>query len=176
GRRARSSGPGTLASAANELSQSEGILLSYPGEGPETVIFNLADRAVKRNFKSLEDLVRHLDGITEPETAVNGGTVVWRGVPPEVVSEFVASYETDRMAQRVRPRLIAKYIEQCAKVGELGNWTVCLVGKSAASHVDVAGHSVGPVTRAPLNPEFRTEGRYTIRRVLRPPGEGRDVG
>ncbi|OKK02695.1 endonuclease [Streptomyces sp. CB03234] len=175
GLKVRSSSLGLMVTAANKMRQSERILLSYSGEGPETVIFNLADRAVKRNFKSLEDLVRHLDGITEPETAVSGGTVMWRGVPPEVVSEFVASYETDRMAQRVRPRLIAKYIEQCAKVGELGNWTVCLVGKSAATHVDVAGHSVGPVTRAPLNPEFRAEGRYTIRRVLSPRDEGLDL-
>lgn len=175
GLKVRSSSLGLMVTAANKMRQSERILLSYSGEGPETVIFNLADRAVKRNFKSLEDLVRHLDGITEPATAVNGGTVMWRGVPPEVVSEFVASYETDRMAQRVRPRLIAKYIEQCAKVGELGNWTVCLVGKSAATPVDVAGHSVGPVTRAPLNPEFRAEGRYTIRRVLSPRDEGLDL-
>ncbi|MFH0243161.1 Z1 domain-containing protein [Streptomyces sp. HK10] len=175
GLKVRSSSLGLMVTAANKMRQSERILLSYSGEGPETVIFNLADRAVKRNFKSLYDLVRRLDSITEPEAAATGGTVMWRGVPPEVVSEFVAAYETDRMAQRVRPRLIAKYIEQCARVGELGNWTVCLVGKSAATPVDIAGHSVGPVTRTPLNEEFRAEGRYTIRRVLSPRDEGLDL-
>lgn len=96
----------------------------------------------------------------------------WGAVPPEIVSEFLASYEADRMAQRVRPRLIAKYVEQCARVGELGNWTVCLIGSTTSKAPrDIAGHTVGLVTRKALNDAFKAEGRYTIRRVLSPPDE-----
>lgn len=91
----------------------------------------------------------------------------------EIISEFLSTYETDRMAQRVRPRLIAKYVDQCTKVGELGSWTVCLVGstRSELPPHEIAGHTVGLVRRGSLNPKYRAEGRYTIRRVLSPPDE-----
>lgn len=172
GLKVRASSLGLTVTAANKMRQSTKILLSYSGEGPETVIFKLADRTVENNFRALETLVRRLDEISEPETEDSGGKVKWGGVPPEVVSEFIASYETDRMAQRVRPRLIAKYVEQCAKVGELGHWTVCLVGSTTSKiSRDIAGHTVGLVKRQALNETYRSEGRYTIRRVLSPPDE-----
>ncbi|MFI5812615.1 Z1 domain-containing protein [Streptomyces sp. NPDC051643] len=172
GLKVRSSSLGLTVTAANKMRQSAKILLSYSGEGPETVIFKLADRTLENNFKGLETLVRRLDDVAELVPGVSGANVRWGGVPPEVVSEFLTSYETDRMAQRVRPRLIAKYVEQCAKVGELGNWTVCLVSSTTSkSPRDIAGYPVGLVTRKALNDGFRAEGRYTIRRVLSPPDE-----
>ncbi|MFV2103164.1 Z1 domain-containing protein [Micromonospora sp. LOL_024] len=173
GLKVRSSSLGLTVTAANKMRQGTKILLSYSGEGPETVIFNFADKAVEKNFKALEALVRRLDAVAESVPGPPAGNVRWQRVPPGVVSEFLTSYEPDRMAQRVRPGLIARYVEQCAKVGELSNWTVCLVSNTTpkATSLPIAGHTVGLVTRKPLNPGFRTEGRYTIRRVLSPPDE-----
>lgn len=170
GLKVRSSSLGLTVTAANKMRQSTKILLSYSGEGPETVIFRLAERTVENNFRALETLLRRMGSVAEPGGP--GGNVRWDGVPPELVSEFLTSYETDRMAQRVRPRLIAKYVEQCAKVGELGSWTVCLVSsKTSKSPRVIGGRTVGLVTRTSLNEGFETEGRYTIRRVLSPPDE-----
>ncbi|MEU5738551.1 Z1 domain-containing protein [Streptomyces tendae] len=173
GLKVRSSSLGLTVTAPNKMRQGTKIMLSYSGEGPETVIFKLADRAVDHNFGELEALVRRLDASGDAEQPSTNGNVKWDGVPADVVAEFLTSYEADRMAQRVRPRLIAKYIEQCTKVGELDNWTVVLVGSTKSKEpMDVAGHTVGLVTRKALNPEgFRAEGRYTIRRVLSPPDE-----
>ena len=163
--------------AANKMRQSTKIMLSYSGEGPETVIFNLAKGTVERNHQALETLVRRMDTITEsvPVGAPNG-KIRWDDVPAEIISEFLTSYETDRMAQRVRPRLIAKYVDQCTRVGELGDWTVCLVGSTTSDiPQEIAEHTVGLVTRQALNSKFRDEGRYTIRRVLSPPDEMIDL-
>ncbi|MGW5875316.1 Z1 domain-containing protein [Nocardiopsis terrae] len=173
GLKVRSSSLGLTVTAANKMRQGTKVMLSYSGEGPETVIFDISDRTVEHNFTVLENFVRRLGLVAEPDQRASGGNVVWRGVSPETISDFLSGYETDRMAQRVRPRFIAKYIDQCVKVGELSNWTVCLVGKATSGkRQEIAGHTVGLVTRAPLNDGFETEGRYTIRRVLSPKDEG----
>ncbi|WP_405921059.1 Z1 domain-containing protein [Streptomyces sp. NBC_00890] len=173
GLKVRSSSLGLTVTAANKMRQGTKIMLSYSGEGPETVIFDLADRTVERNFATLETLVRRLDAIDESEQTSTNGNVRWDGVSADVITEFLSSYEADRMAQRVRPRLIAKYIDQCTRVGELDNWTVVLVGSTKSEKPkNIAGNTVGLVTRTALNPEgFRAERRYTIRRLLSPPHE-----
>ncbi|CAM5467126.1 Z1 domain-containing protein [Streptomyces aurantiogriseus] len=177
GLKVRSSSLGLTVTAANKMRRGTKVLLSYSGEGPESVIFNLSRGSINSNFKVLENLVRRLDAVAEPEELAAGGRLLWRGVPPELVTSFLTEYETDRMAQRVRPRFIAKYIEQCRKVGELGNWTVCLVSRSGSDYPqEIAGHTVGLVTRNPLNKEtYKADGRYTIRRVLSPPDEMLDL-
>ncbi|MFC7308452.1 Z1 domain-containing protein [Streptomyces monticola] len=177
GLKVRASSLGLAITAANKMRQGTKVMLSYSGEGPETVLFDLAQRTVEHNLKALGDFVQRLDGVTEAEAAKTpGGNVRWNGVPSDAVVEFLSRYETERTAQRVRPRFIAKYIEQCVAVGELPQWTVILVGKTTAKDPqDVAGHTVGPVTRTAINPGFEAEGRYTIRRVLSPPDEYLDL-
>ncbi|SBT52470.1 Z1 domain-containing protein [Micromonospora auratinigra] len=172
GLKVRSSSLGLTVTAPNKMRKGKKILLSYSGEGPETVIFQLDEKVVAHNFKALKALVERLDEVVTPTVRPRGGNVQWDQIPPEVVSEFLIAYEADRMAQRVRPRLIAKYIDQCVKVGELTDWTVCLIGSTTSkSPQTIAGHTVGAVTRAPLKKDFAKEGRYTIRRVLSPPDE-----
>ncbi|WP_399139624.1 Z1 domain-containing protein [Streptomyces sp. NBUA17] len=172
GLKVRASSLGLTVTAANKMRQGTKILLSYSGEGPETVIFKLADKAVEHNFGALETLVRRAKESSDATQPVENGNVRWDSVPADAVTEFLNSYEADRMAQRVRPRLIAKYIEQCTKVDELGNWTVVLVGSTTSTKPEKIGdHTVGLVKRKALNERFREEGRYTIRRVLSPPDE-----
>ncbi|WP_328956038.1 Z1 domain-containing protein [Kitasatospora purpeofusca] len=175
GLKVRASSLGLAVTAANKMRQGTKVMLSYSGEGPETVIFNVADGVVEHNLKVLGDFVRRLDGLTMAEQEAPGASVVWERVPSDAIVDFLSGYETDRMAQRVRPRFIAKYIEQCMAVGELPQWTVRLVGKRTTKDwQDVAGYGVGPVERTALN-DVRSEGRYTIRRLLSPPDEYRDL-
>ncbi|MED7950716.1 Z1 domain-containing protein [Streptomyces sp. BE303] len=175
GLKVRASSLGLAVTAANKMRQGTKVMLSYSGEGPETVIFNVADGVVENNLKVLGDFVQRLDGLTTAGQEAPGASVVWGRVPSDPIVEFLSGYETDRMAQRVRPRFIAKYIEQCMAVGELPQWTVRLVGKRTTKDwQNVAGYNVGPVERTALN-DVKAEGRYTIRRLLSPPDEYRDL-
>ncbi|MFI9269886.1 Z1 domain-containing protein [Kitasatospora sp. NPDC052896] len=178
GLKVRASSLGLGVTAANKMRQGTKVLLSYSGEAPETVIFNLDEQVVLNNFRTLETFVRRLDATTPASVEAPGDSCVWRDVSPEeIVTGFFDSYVTDRGAQRVRPAFIAEYIRRCAAVGELGNWTVRLVGRDKAvaeDLVDIAGHKVGMVTRAATNSPA-AEGRYTIRRVLSPRDESRDL-
>ncbi|WP_069815797.1 Z1 domain-containing protein [Streptomyces sp. TP-A0874] len=171
GLKVRTSSLGLLVTARNKMHNGKKVLISYSGEGPETTIFNLSRGTVSGNLKALESLVRHLDETMDSKPSEDGGSVVWEGAPPEAVSEFLYAYETDRKAFRVRPNLIAKYIDQCARGGELANWSVKLVGKASEDPVKIAGRRVGPVTRSPHPTASSGEGRYTIRRVLSPKDE-----
>ncbi|MBB5998108.1 Z1 domain-containing protein [Streptomonospora salina] len=176
GLKVRASSLGLAITAANKMRQGTKVMLSYSGEGPETVLFDSAQRTVGRNLKTLGDFARRMDGLAVAEQKQPGTNLLWKGVPSGTIVEFLSDYGTDPQAQTVHPKFIAKYIEQCVAVGELPQWTVCVVGKAAATELqDVGGHLVGPVTRAPINPGFETEGRYTIRRLLSPPDEYLDL-
>lgn len=171
GLKVRTSSLGLLVTAANKMRNGQRVMISYSGEGPETTIFDLAPRTVRNNMQALESLVRHLDETMDSQPSKDGGSVVWQGVSPESVSEFLSAYETDRKAFRVRPNLIAKYIDECVKGGELTNWSVKLVGKASEEPVEIGGRSIGPVTRSPHPTAAESENRYTIRRVLSPKDE-----
>ncbi|MFE7032171.1 Z1 domain-containing protein [Streptomyces sp. NPDC057621] len=176
GLKVRASSLGLAVTAANKMRQGTKVMLSYSGEGPETVIFKLSDGVPEHNLKVLEEFVRRLDVHSTGRQEKPSANVAWSQVTSDAVVGFLSRYETDRMAQRVRPRFIAKYIEQCTAVGELPEWTVVLVGKRASTdHQNVSGHEVGPVERTALNDTER-DGRYTIRRLLSPPDEHLDLG
>jgi hypothetical protein len=171
GLKVRTSSLDLLVTAANKMRNGQRVLISYSGEGPETTIFDLSSRTVGNNLQALGSLVKRLDETVGSQPAEEGGSVVWQGVSPEAVSEFLADYETDRKAFRVRPGLIAKYIEECVKGSELTRWSVKLVGKTSATPVEIGGRRVGPVKRSRHPKAADSESRYTIRRVLSPKDE-----
>jgi Z1 domain len=177
GLKVRASSLGLGITAANKMRQGTRVLLSYSGEMSETVSFNLSADVVAHNVKALEDFVGRLDETAPGVLSQPGNSVVWSGVSPEiVVSSFFDSYITGRDAHRVRPSFIAKYIRRCMDVGELDNWTVRLAGTDKSDyHVNIAGHEIGLITRKTNNEEKLAEGRYTIRRVLSPADESRDL-
>ena len=137
------------------MRQGTKILLSYSGDIPETVAFDLTDDVVQDNNRNLEGFVKTLDATTSADPA--GGSTMWRSVPPEVILEgFLAAYQTDRKVFRVRPAFLAEYIRRCVQVGELGSWTVRLVSSSKGRQVSIGAHTVGLITRAPTNDIPRT--------------------
>lgn len=72
----------------------------------------------------------------------------------------------------MRPAFIAEYVRQCAKQGELGNWTIRLASRLPEGAPDeIAGHSIGLITRSHSKSSEVVPGRYTIKRVLSPADE-----
>jgi hypothetical protein len=160
--------------AANKMRNASRILLSFSGAGPETVIFNLSAEARRANLDALEDLVRRLNAGRAHEQKQPGATVTWKGVTPELVSGFLQRYKRDRMAKLTVPAHIATYIDNCARAGELQTWAVRMVGNAAMPHVKICGHTVGLVKRTALNKDEEAQ-RYTVRRVVSPADEARDL-
>ncbi|WP_371095864.1 Z1 domain-containing protein [Streptomyces sanglieri] len=175
GLKIRTSSLGLAITAANKMRQGTRVRLSYSGELAETTIFNLSDGVAKKNLDTLHAFTKTLTELSAPVVDEASGSLVWRGIPPETVaSAFFDRYQTAKEAHRVRPQFIAGYIRQCAKYGELSDWTVRVVGRKPVTRpVDVAGHSLGMVTRAASG--RTSESRYTIKRVLSPKDESTDL-
>jgi hypothetical protein len=173
GLRVRASSAGLVVTAANKMRRGLKVKLSYSGDMAETVIFDLADTAVRGNFENLEKFISRLDA--KQASVADSGSRVWREVSAEeVVDGFLSGYIGDRKAQRVKPNFIAEYIRRCQQVGELRKWTVRLVSSRASKPVPIGGYEIGPVRREPTN-NPQDEGRYTIRRILSPADESSDL-
>jgi len=173
GLRVRASPAGLAVTAANKMRRGLKVKLSYSGDLPETVIFDLGESVVRRNFEVLESFISRLDA-AHPSSP-DAGSIVWRDVgAEEIVDGFLAEYVADRKAHRVRPAFIAEYVRRCQRVGELRNWTVRLVSSRTGERAKIGGHEIGLVKREPTNTPAE-EGRYTIRRVLSPADESSDL-
>ena len=177
GLRIRTSPVGLGITAANKIRRGLKVKLSYSGDIPETIMFDLRDGIAERNLERLKDFVQRLNQIA---TARKDGkddrpSIVWEGIAPEEILDcFLSQYEVDSKAQRVRPAFITEYIRRCRKVGELSNWTVRLVSSSTGESHKFGAHTIGLVERAPTN-DPTSERRYVIRRVLSPKDESSDL-
>lgn len=173
GLKVRTSSLGLGITASNKMKQGTRVRLSYSGDLPETTIFDLSEKVVRHNRELLESFVARLDALSAGKVDDRSGSITWSGVDASDVTErFLDSYLTDRQAQRVRPAFIAEYIRQCAKQGELGNWTVRLASRlPEGAAADIAGHSIGLITRSHSKTSVPVIGHYTIKRVLSPADE-----
>lgn len=175
GLKVRSSSLGLNITSRPKMGSGTQVRLSYSGDHPETVMFDLRNKAPEKNFANLDSFIRRLDGIGV--ASAHASSLVWSGVPAEEIVSFLDGYQSDRYAHRVRASHIAGYIRKCDQVGELGNWTVRLVGKTGADRTEtIGGHEVGLITRRPVQgTDPLNDGRYRIRRVMNPPDENKDL-
>jgi hypothetical protein len=177
GLKVRTSSLGLSITAANKMRQGTRVRLSFSGELAETTIFPLTNGEPKHNFDSLQRFVGTLLAQTSPEVDPKTGSLVWSEVPAEVVaSGFFDPYQSAPEANRIRPDAISAYIQQCAKAGELGRWTVRIVSRQGADmSVDLAGHTLGAVIRAASKTARPDPTKHTIKRILNPRDESLDL-
>lgn len=134
-----------------------------PGRSWETLDFTLARERVRENFRTLEAFIRGLGrpGTPDPRTAAN---LLWHGVTPAKITEFLDAYLPGSEPSWNRLAEICRYLRRGAGLGGLGEWTVQLVSPPKSPVlVEVAGHRVGTVRRAPL-PRGNEDG-FRIRRL-----------
>lgn len=177
GLRMRTSPIGLGITAANKIRRGLKVKLSYTGDMPETIMFDL--RSVEHNFEVLTDFVGRLNQVAKAERDPSASTrpsIVWEGVgPDDIVDAFLDRYVGDAKARSARPAFIAEYIRRCRKVGELSNWTVRLVSSNSGSPQKIGAHTVGLVKRAELRKDAIDDDRYVIRRVVSPSDEATDL-
>lgn len=159
------------------MRQGTRVRLSFSGELAETTIFPLTNGEPKHNFDSLQAFAGMLLEQASPEVDLKTGSLVWLDVPAEVVaSGFFDPYKSAPEANRIRPDALSAYIQQCAKAGELGRWTVRVVSRRRADMpVDLAGHTLGAVTRAASKTARPDPTKHTIKRILNPKDESLDL-
>jgi hypothetical protein len=177
GLRVRTSPAGLEITARNKMRRGTKVKVSYSGDMPETVTFDMREATLAGNFRVLERFVNRIDATFPSDPDETTGSVIWTGIPDEEITEgFLDDYIAGQ-APRTRPAFIADYIRNCQRVGELGNWTVRLVSSKTGRHKDkdIGSHKVGLIVRAKINGDVSAEQRYRIRRIVSPSDEGKDL-
>nr|WP_314557887.1 Z1 domain-containing protein [uncultured Pseudomonas sp.] len=154
------------------------LYLSFSGEVVETVAFFTDREKVTRNLASLWTLEAALGTAAPiPDQGRNGRTdswsgACWCGVSAQPVIEFLRSYETHPDSRKVRSDLLADFVEEMSRAGELTEWTIAVIGGSVAKTEVVGGREVRRMKRQ--NSASEPE-KYSIGRLLSPRDEALDL-
>lgn len=165
--------PLMLVTSAVKMRSGTELSLSYAGDISETIVFDTA-RAYQDNLRVTNDLLRALG---EPRTGGKVSGYEWTGVQVDAVLNFMDQYKTHTEARRADTRLISRYIRKQNEQNELTDWTVVLVSSGHPAAVDLdsyfGGRAVGSVKRQYFGEII--ENRYTVRRLVSPADEARDL-
>ncbi|WP_394241138.1 Z1 domain-containing protein [Halopseudomonas laoshanensis] len=155
------------------------LYLSFSGDVTETITFFRNKRALQENYSAFHDLVaalgsaQHIPAQPRPE----GRKDTWKGaqwsdVDAHHVINFLRNYKSHPDSTKVQSHLLADFVEEMQRSGELTSWTVAVVGGSAGCAQDVGGVSVDRMKRSCKS--FLND-RYSIGRLLSPQDEGMDL-
>jgi Z1 domain len=165
--------PLMLVTSAVKMRHGTEMKLSYSGDISETIIFRRDPAWIKSNFESTETW---LQGLGNPIGGKIVGGYTWHCRNSSILN-LLRVYKSHPEARRADTNLLSKYIETQNDNGELIEWTVQLVSSGDAGvegRRKIAGLDVGLIDRAPF-PEVQRPDRYTIRRLLSPVDERRDL-
>ena len=172
------------------------LQVSFAGDISETTVFSTAKRALEQNHAAASDFIGRLTGagithVPDPEQRRPSGRAnrwkgshLWTGVPADYVLAFLDRFSTHEDAARANAPVLAKYIREQVRRGELVDWNVLLVGGDGAERVQLGQWSVDAVIRQPkggYGPDLtqpriiRPGERFVIRRLLNPRDEAVDL-
>jgi hypothetical protein len=129
GLRVRTHPDGLLVSAASKVQEGQKVRLNFSGDLAETVVFDRDIGTRDQNLAVLGSLIGEIHGGNI--TPGRDGNWTYDGVDGEVVARFLAAAQTSARAVRARTDLLAQYVENRIKVGELLRWTVQIVSSTA---------------------------------------------
>lgn len=175
--------PVLMVTSRLKMRTAHNLLISFSGQLLETVSLHRDSAALEANWAAFKRLVNRLgnperDPVRERgETSHRwGGSYLWSGVPWTDVVEFLQTYRVHPAAYKVHSPIIAEFIENMARVGELTHWTIALIGAE-----DRKGHRVQDiadnlsVAMLQRKPEDRQDDRYSIGRLMSPRDESIDL-
>ncbi|MFN8613900.1 MAG: Z1 domain-containing protein [Vulcanimicrobiota bacterium] len=170
--------PSLMVTSTAKMQHGLELELSFAGDVKETVNFELGE-TLQRNTRAVDSLLRAL---AAPETldAQSSGsvtvrwknTLIWRNCSAEPILTFLNDFATSPLATTAKSDLMASYIQEQMKRGELREWTVALIG-GQGQKISIGGHQTTLSIRA--NKGEVEEGRYRIGRLLSPKDESIDL-
>ena len=128
--------PGVLqVTAANRMRSAWELQLSFAGELMQTYTFPRRDPDfIRANYEAAQRLIASLGGpvTTGQQYYIDRQPYAWRGVPAEVVINFLLQYRTQQ--RDIEPQKLTDYIRKQQQDGRLIHWTIILkVADNAAN-------------------------------------------
>ncbi|HBU14818.1 MAG: endonuclease [Rhodobacteraceae bacterium GWE1_64_9] len=153
--------------------------LTFSGDLLQTIVFPPRRTDSEDNFDAGQRLIEALGQPFRPDHQVfvpTGGTnwkgYFWRDVPAANVTAFLRSYRTHGASFRVVSPLIADFIDEMNKDGELTNWTIALIGGGEAIR-SIGGLDVNMIRRSAVQSE--PADRYSIKTLISPRDQAIDL-
>jgi hypothetical protein len=154
--------------------------LTFSGDLLQTIVFLPRRDDAAANFETGERFLRSLGRPMHPDQQQYDPPAgpswkghFWRDVPARHVSAFLRAYRTHGASFRVVSPLIADFIDEMNKDGELTDWTVALIG-GGESEGKIAGHAVNMMKRTATQASEPLD-RYSIKTLISPRDQAIDL-
>lgn len=162
--------------AANKQRHAVERAVAFAGEGKiQTVMFREV-ATVEQNAAATDGFLETLGaGRTSPQRPGSGAPArgeLWASVPGRAVADYLRSLSFPPENDDIQGDLLARYIEDQIRLGELTGWHVFLTTGDSVE-IQLAGRRLASVRRSPL--ERSTTTRFIVKSILNPPDEAIDL-
>ena len=110
--------------ARNKRRTAENINLDYSGSTNQTRWLSGDKDHIKLNWKNFEDFIHKVDKRYQSNFEFKDGNLMWRNIPPELITEFLSNYKDSDRSKKTRGQFLNLYIDHRVNHNELLNWTV----------------------------------------------------
>ena len=164
-----------------KMRNARAMQLTYSGDLLQTIVFPNRKEDISANYRATDRFIAELGQSKDlnlqsfvPDGQKWNGHL-WRDVTALSVISFLRAYKTHQASFRIMSPLIADFIEEMNKGGELTSWTVALIGKE--NDPDDALRTVGGCSVTMLKRQRTTEhkDRYSIKTLISPRDQAIDL-
>ena len=164
-----------------KMRNARAMQLTYAGDLLQTIVFPNRKDHITTNFRATGRFIEmlgpalHLNRQHFIPDGQRWNGHMWRDVPSLNVISFLREYRTHPASFRIMSPLIADFIEEMNKDGELVNWTVAMIGKESGP--DDKLRAVGGCTINMLQRKRTIEhsDRYSIKTLISPRDQAIDL-
>jgi hypothetical protein len=163
----------------SKMRNAKPMQLTFSGDLLQTIVFYPRKQEMETNFDAAKRFVAGLGSaltpaqqLWMPSESPNWKGHLWRDVSAQDVSGFLRAYRTHGASFRVVSPLIADFIDEMNKDGELTHWTVALIGGGEAE-ADIAGHRINMLRRGAVQGDATD--RYSIKTLISPRDQAIDL-
>jgi hypothetical protein len=128
--------PVLMVTSRLKMRTARNLMLSFSGQVLETVSLFREPAELEKNFIAAKRLVEAMGEPHEigPQRPRNGrvdrwpGGLLWSNISADIIVDFLSSYKTHPAATKANSAMLAEFVSSMARIGELTNWTVALIG------------------------------------------------
>lgn len=175
--------PVLMVTSPLKMRTAKSLQLSFSGSAVETVSFPTDKQVISANFKALKNLItamgeEHNLTVRERQSGEHktgsSNRAYWENISHLDICDFLGSYRTHPESLKANSGLLKDFIEKMARVGELTQWSVAIIGGSLEEQPLVISDKT-TIQRARRTTNGAHSDRYAIRRLLSPRDESLDL-
>jgi hypothetical protein len=179
-----------LVTSANKARFGQKIRMSYMGQLIESYALPKDKDSIDANLKAAQELIVKLDATITPEARGEAertglpSALVWRGVRPQVVMDFLNAFKGAPDTRGNAPSHASVPARQAEFIGkkvrqraELTEWVVVLCSSTTGVKSGAVGREIGLIQRTPADGSKPEDGIYYIRKnhIIDPRHESLDL-